>query len=92
MKKVIIFAEEQVMQMQYMLNAVTVTGIQNAKQVAAIAQMLELGTPGEVGEPDQPIKFKGIYSPCNWISEPAELPKAFTASNNARPAKSGGEG
>lgn len=38
------------MQIQYMLNAVTVTGIQNATQVAAIAQVLELGTPGEIME------------------------------------------
>lgn len=52
MKKVITFTEEQVIQIQYMLNAVTVTGIQNAKQVAAIAQMLELGTPGEIKEPE----------------------------------------
>jgi len=50
LKKVITFTEEQVMQIQYMLNAVTVTGINNAKQVAAIAQMLELGTPGEIME------------------------------------------
>lgn len=48
MKKVITYTEEQVMQIQYMLNAVTITGIQNAKQVAAIAQMLELGNPGEI--------------------------------------------
>lgn len=92
MKRVITFTEEQVMQMQYMLNAVTITGIQNAKQVAAIAQVLESGTPGEVGESDQPEKFKEIYPPRNWISKQAELPKAFTASNNAKPAKSGGEG
>jgi len=52
LKKVITFTEEQVMQIQYMLNAVTVTGIQNAKQVAAIAQMLELGAPGEIKEPE----------------------------------------
>lgn len=52
MKKVITYTEEQVMQIQYMLNAVTVTGIQNAKQVAAIAQMLELGIPGEIKEPE----------------------------------------
>lgn len=50
MKKVITFTEEQVMQIQYMLNAVTITGIQNATQVVAIAQVLELGTPGEIME------------------------------------------
>ena len=50
MKKVITYTEEQVMQIQYMLNAVTVTGIQNAKQIAAIAQMLDMGAPGEIKE------------------------------------------
>lgn len=50
MKKLITYTEEQVMQIQFMLNAVTVTGIQNAKQVAAIAQMLECGMPAEINE------------------------------------------
>lgn len=53
MKKVITFTEDQVLQIKYMLNAVTVTGIQNAKQVAAIAQVLDLGTPGEIQEPEK---------------------------------------
>lgn len=70
MKRVITFTEEQVMQMQYMLNAVTVTGIQNAKQVAAIAQMLELGVPGEIKESDKKEKFKGLYSPVDWETLP----------------------
>ena len=70
MKKVITFTEDQVMQIQYMLNAVTVTGIQNAKQVAAIAQMLELGVPGEIKEPDKKEKFKGLYSPTDWDNLP----------------------
>lgn len=48
LNKVVTFTEEQVMQMEYMLNAVTITGIQNAKQVVAIAQVLESGTPGEI--------------------------------------------
>ena len=50
MNKVITFTEDQVIQMKYMLNAVTVVGIQNAKQVAAIAQVLESGVPGEIKE------------------------------------------
>jgi hypothetical protein len=53
MNKVITFTEEQVLQMKYMLNAVTVTGIQNAKQVSAIAQVLESGMLGEISELDQ---------------------------------------
>lgn len=53
LNKVITFAEEQVLQMKYMLNAITITGIQNAKQVTAIAQVLESGTPGEIKENEQ---------------------------------------
>lgn len=53
MKKVITYTEEQVLQVKYMLNAVTVTGIQNAKQVAAIAQVLDSGMPGEINEPEK---------------------------------------
>lgn len=52
MNKVITFTEEQVLQMKYMLNGITVSGIQNARQVSAIAQVLESGTPGEVGTAD----------------------------------------
>ncbi|WP_367567203.1 hypothetical protein [Lacrimispora sp.] len=53
MKKVISFTEEQVLQMKYILNGVTTTGIQNAKQVAAIAQVLDSGIPGEIKEPEK---------------------------------------
>ncbi|WP_312432799.1 hypothetical protein [Lacrimispora sp.] len=66
MKKVITYTEEQVLQIQYLLNAVTVTGIQNAKQIAAIAQILEMGTPGEIKEPERKDKFNGVYSPVDW--------------------------
>lgn len=70
MKKIIAYTEEQVMQIQYMLNAVTITGIQNAKQVAAIAQVLELGMPGEIKEPEGKEKIKGFYSQDDWKDMP----------------------
>lgn len=66
MKKVITYTEEQVLQIKYMLNAVTVTGIQNAKQVAAIAQVLDSGMPGEVKESEETEKIKGAYSHVDW--------------------------
>lgn len=53
MRKVITFTEDQVLQIKYMLNAVTVTGIQNAKQVSAIAQVLDMGVPGEIQVPEK---------------------------------------
>jgi len=82
LKKVITYTEEQVMQIQYMLNAVTVTGIQNAKQVAAIAQMLELGAPGEVKDSE---KFKDVYSPVDWEN----LPERKTKISNEPEKKEG---
>lgn len=72
MKRVITFTEEQVMQIQYMLNAVTITGIQNAKQVAAIAQVLGSGTPGEIREPVRDEKLKDIYSAVDWKNMPEQ--------------------
>ncbi|WP_313074709.1 hypothetical protein [Lacrimispora sp.] len=53
MNKVITFTEEQILQIKYMLNAVTINGIQNAKQVAAIAQVLDMGVPGEIQVPEK---------------------------------------
>lgn len=46
MKKVV-YAEEQIKQVMALLNGITVTGIQNAKQIAVIAQVLDLGTVEE---------------------------------------------
>lgn len=46
MKKYV-FTEEQVTQMRGLLNGITITGIQNAKQVAVIAQVLDAGKPME---------------------------------------------
>ena len=66
MKKIIAYTEEQVLQMKYILNAVTVTGIQNAKQVAALAQMLDSGIPGEIKEFDQRDDTKNDYVPRDW--------------------------
>lgn len=53
MNKVISFTEDQVMQMKYMLNGITVIGIQNAKQIAAVAQVLDSGMPGEIKDPER---------------------------------------
>lgn len=84
MKKVITYTEEQVLQIQYMLNAVTVTGIQNAKQVAAIAQMLESGTPGEIKEPD---KKENHYSSAEW-DNPHEQKISVSDTPSKRPVHS----
>ena len=92
MKKVIIYTEEQVTQLKMLLNAVTVTGIQNAMQVAAIAQVLDSGMPGEINEPE---KKEGPFKkpvPRNLRSIPADPLDACTAQNNASPARAGGKG
>lgn len=53
MKKIITYTVEQVAQLNMLLNAVSVTGIQNARQLAAVAQILDLGIPGEIKEPER---------------------------------------
>lgn len=45
MKMLITYTEEQVAQIKGLLNGLTVTGIQNCKQVAAVVQILESGIP-----------------------------------------------
>ena len=59
MKKVITYTEEQVQQIVGFLNCVTISGIQNSKQIAAVAQILDSGTPGEIKDSEQPIKKGG---------------------------------
>lgn len=86
MKKVITYAEEQVLQIKYMLNAITVIGIQNAKQVAAIAQVLDSGMPGEINEPEEKENIKGIYAHVDWEN----LPEQKTRISNEK--KKEGEG
>lgn len=75
MKKVITFTEDQVRQLVWFLNGVTVTGIQNSRQIAAIAQILDSGMPGEINEPEKKENFKDIYSPADWESPPERKTK-----------------
>lgn len=75
MKKIIIYTEDQVKQIVGLLNCVTVSGIQNAKQIAAVAQILDSGTPGEIKEPEGKEKVKDIYSPVDWESQPERKTK-----------------
>lgn len=53
MKKVISYTEEQVKQIVMLLNGVVVSGIQNSRQISAIAQILDSGTPGDIKEPEK---------------------------------------
>lgn len=57
MKKLITYTEEQVTQITGLLNGVTTTGIQNAKQIAVIAQIIESGVPAGIKE--EPKKKEG---------------------------------
>ena len=50
MKKLITYTEEQVTQITGYLNGVTTTGIQNAKQIAMVAQIIESGVPAGIKE------------------------------------------
>lgn len=53
MKKVITYTEEQVMQIGSLLNGIISTGVQSAKNIAVIAQILEAGAPGGIKEPEK---------------------------------------
>lgn len=41
----IIYTEDQVKQIRLLLNGLTITGIQNARQIAVIDQVLSAGLP-----------------------------------------------
>jgi hypothetical protein len=86
MKKIITYTVEQVAQLNMLLNAVSVTGIQNARQIAAVAQILDSGTPGEINEPEEKEKFKGNYSPTDWKNPPERKTKI-----SSKPEKKEGE-
>ncbi|GEM_PF-794898 len=70
MKKVITFTEDQIQQIVWLLNGVSVTGIQNSRQIATIAQILDTGIPGEINEPEGKEKLKDVYSPIDWENPP----------------------
>jgi len=52
-----VYTEEQVNQMKGLLNGINATGIQNAKQIVAISNILESGVSAEV--PDSAGKKEG---------------------------------
>lgn len=70
MKKVITYTEDQVKQIVMLLNCVTVAGIQNSKQIAAVAQILDSGMSGEIMEPEGKEKVKDFYSPADRENPP----------------------
>lgn len=90
MKKVITYTEEQVKQIVGLLNCVTVSGIQNSKQIAAVAQILDSGTPGEIGEPDKKETSSKEFVPHNWKSVPVKAESTCNSKNNSIPAKGKG--
>lgn len=60
MKKIITFAEQDIRTIVGLLNTVTVTGIQNCRQIAVISQILESGMSGEIrADPDESEKREG---------------------------------
>lgn len=59
MKKVITYTEDQIAQIGALLNGIISTGVQSARSIAVIAEVLDSGTPGEIMEPEQPIKKGG---------------------------------
>lgn len=48
MKNIITYTEEQINQLIALLNGITVTGVQNCKQIAVISQVIESGVKAEI--------------------------------------------
>lgn len=71
MKRIIAYTEDQVKQIVGLLNCVSVSGIQNSKQIAAVAQILDSGVPGEIMEPVQRETLNNDYVPREWETKPA---------------------
>lgn len=59
MKQIITYNKEDVYAMKVVLNGINVTGIQNCKQIAALAQLLENGISGEIKENDETKQKEG---------------------------------
>lgn len=53
MKKVITYPAELVVQIETLLNGIVSTGVQSAKNIAVIAQILDSGMLGEINEPEK---------------------------------------
>lgn len=51
MKKIITYTEDQVAQIGALLNGIVSTGVQSAKSIAVIAQILDSGMPADIKEP-----------------------------------------
>ena len=52
MKQIITYPREDIERLAAVLNGLTITGMQNAKQLAVAAQIIDSGIPGEIKEPD----------------------------------------
>ena len=52
LRKVITYTEEQVSQIGSLLNGIISIGVQSAKNIAVIAQILDTGALGEIKEPE----------------------------------------
>lgn len=58
MKKLITYTEDQVSQLTGLLNGISTTGIQNAKQISVIAQILDSGVAAELKEKEGETKHE----------------------------------
>lgn len=57
MGKKMVYTEEQANTMKVLLDGISTTGVQNAKKIACIAQILESGKPAEIKDDD--VKKEG---------------------------------
>ncbi|WP_394525737.1 hypothetical protein [Lacrimispora sp. JR3] len=64
MKKLITYTEEQVVMLKMMLNAISTSGMQNARQIVAMEQVLNSGVPAQIKE-----ELKGSHSKAEHETE-----------------------
>lgn len=59
MKRVITFQEQDISNIMSLLNCISVSGIQNCKNIAIIVQILDSGMSAEIQEAEQSEKKEG---------------------------------
>lgn len=59
MKKIVAYSERDISNIHSLLNSIVVSGIQNCKNVAVIAQILESGKLAEVKDEEKSDKKEG---------------------------------
>lgn len=88
MKKLITYSEQDVTNLCGLLNGIVVSGIQNCKNIAVIAQILDSGMPVEFKETEQLDKKEGEESGISTVLPDNRLAGAAFTENRIKQKKS----